>query len=137
MQIHKPIQFMHHLNVLDIIILPPAIWFSSRQGMFLPSFPKDLVTKIFSRLTFSVTYPRLAVIIKDGGKQWQDESKSQQVDEECQEDNCNNTITVLFLLVIDGAAANFSLLQGHVPRCSASKKLHLYPVNRKHSAGLS
>lgn len=136
MQVHKQIQSMNHLNGLDIIILPTAIWFVPRQGIFLPSFPKGLIPNIFSRLTFSA-YLSLAVIIKDRRKQRQDESKSQQVDEECQEDNCNNTTAVLFLLVIDGAAAGFSLSQGHVPRCSASKKLHLYPVNSKHFAGLS
>lgn len=132
MQVHKQIQSIQHLNVLPI-----AIWFAPRQGIFLPSFPKDLIPKIFSRLTFSVTYLSLAVIIKDGRKQRQDESKSQQVNEESQEDNCNNTTTVLFLLVIYRAGAAFSLSQGHVPRCSASRKLHLYLVNRKHFAGPS
>lgn len=83
-------------------------------------------------LTFPATHLSLAVVIKDGRKQWQDESESQQVDKECQEDNCNNTTRVLLLLVIDGAAADFFLSQGHVPRYSASKKFHLYLLNKKH-----
>lgn len=72
---------------------------------------------------FPVTYLSLAVIVKDGRKEWQDKSKSQQVDEECQEDNCNNTIIVLFLLVIGAAAAGSSLLQGHLPSALLLKKI--------------
>lgn len=124
------------LNVLNVV-LPTAVWVALRQRNFLLSFPKYLMPKIFSRQPSSIAYLGLAVIIKDGRKQWQDESKSQQVYEECQEDNCNNTTAVLLLLVIGGAAAGFSLSQSHVPKYSDPKKLHLYPVNRKHFAGLS
>lgn len=127
---------MNSLNVLDVV-LPTATWVALKQRNFILSFPKCLMPNIFSRLPSSIAYLSLAVIIKDGRKQWQDESKSQQVDEECQEDNCNDTTAVLLLHVISGAAAGFSPSQSHVPKCSDPKKLHLYPVNKKHFAGLS
>lgn len=73
---------------------------------------------------FLVTYLSLAVIIKDGRKEWQDEGKSQQVDEEGQEDNCNNTIMVLLLpAMAAAAAAGSSLSQGHVPSALLLKRI--------------
>lgn len=66
-----------------------------------------------------------AVVIEDGREQRQDESESQQVDEQCQEDDCNNTIAVLLQLVVDGAAAGFSLSQSHAHKCFDSKKWRL------------
>lgn len=113
-----------------IINLSTDVWFAPRQVIFLPFLPQDPNT--FCGLTFSVTHLSLAVIIKDGRKQWQDESKSQQVDEECQEDNCNNTIIVLFLLVIDGAAPGSSVLQGHVPSALLLKKITF--ISSQHEA---